>query len=399
MRIGFITPSLDDTTGWGRWANDFLRHLTARGIEPLVLAPPSSRKFWTPPHARSRALFILPELFDYAQSLTGIQRLWRTRDVWTLQRELEDIRLIHSLDAHPWGIYGDWLARRRGVPHVLTTHGRYGYIAENRFVDRWLYGGVLRRAAALIAVSNAVGRAVTRAFGSDLHPSRLIVLQNPVDAAQFAAPGELPPDVPAQGPVLISVTRFIPVKDLETAVRAFRLVRQQRPDATYYIIGPGNGENNPYHRAIREIIAREEIEGVQIVGRVAKDVLTAFYTRASMLVHTARTLPDDFEASGLILLEAGLLGVPVVASASGGIPEVVEDRVTGRLAPEGDFEALGRTILELLENPSELQRLGQGNLRRARERNWPRYCDQQIQLYERLLSGAEPKLRGDSRPS
>jgi len=382
MRIGYITPSLDDTTGWGRWANDLLRHIRAHDVDPIVFAPASSRKFWSPDSGQAH--FILPELFDYVQSLSGLQRLMSARDVWTARAGLADLRIVHSLDAHPWGLYGDWIARRCGVPHVMTTHGRYGYIAANRCTDRHLYGRVLRRTAAMIAVSNAVGRAITAAFGRELEASRLIVLQNPVDGSQFAAAGALPPEVPTAGPVLVGVTRFIPVKDLETAVRAFRLVRQEIPDATYFIVGPGNGENNAYHRSIRDLIAREAIEGVHIVGRVSKDVLTAFYQRASLLVHTARTLPDDFEASGLILLEAGLLGVPVVATASGGIPEVVEDGTTGRLVPEGDYAGLARAIVDLLRHPDELRRLGLGNRARAEQRNWSAYCSDQRQIYERI---------------
>ncbi|HET7217714.1 MAG TPA: glycosyltransferase family 4 protein [Vicinamibacterales bacterium] len=387
MRIAYITPSLDDTTGWGRWANDFLRHIRAAGVEPVVLAPPSSQRCW--PAGSGEAHFVLPELFDYVQSSSGIERLLTARKVWSVRRRLHGLAMVHSLDAHPWGIYGDWIARSHAVPHVVTTHGRYGYIAENRLVDRVLYSRVLRRAAAMVAVSAAVGRAVTRTFGRALDPSRLVVLQNPVDESQFGTIGALPGQVPASGPVIVSVTRFIPVKDIETAVRAFRLVREQVPDATYFIVGPGNGEHNAYHRSIRDLIARESIAGVHIVGRVSKDVLTAFYKRASLLVHAARTLPDDFEASGLILLEAGLMGVPAVATASGGIPEVVEDGVTGRLVPEGDAAALGRSVVELLKNPEELRRLGEGNRVRARQRNWPAYCAEQMRLYQRVTQSAE----------
>ena len=383
VRIAYITPSLDDTTGWGRWANDFLRHIRDAGVEPVVLAPPSSQKFW--PSGAGEAHFVLPELFDYVQSLSGVQRLLAGRNVWAACRGLRDLRMVHSLDAHPWGIYGDWISRTHRVPHVLTTHGRYGYIAENRLVDRAIYARVLRRAAAMIVVSSAVGKAVTRAFRRDLDPARLAVLQNPVDESQFGAIGALPKEVSSSGPVIVSVTRFIPVKDIETAVRAFRLVREQVPQAEYFIVGPGNGENNAYHRSIRDLIARESIAGVHIVGRVSKEVLAAFYKRASILVHTARTLPDDFEASGLILLEAGLMGVPAVATASGGIPEVVEDGVTGRLVPEGDVAALGRSVVELLKNPEELRRLGAGNRARALQRNWPAYCAEQLRFYQRVI--------------
>ena len=384
MRVGYIAPSLDDTTGWGRWVNDLLRHITAQGVTPVVFAPPSAAR-----HAAAGldARFVLPELFDYVQSSNGLRQFIGARTLFSDVHRDERLQLVHSLDAHPWGLYGDRLAQRAGVPHVLTTHGRYGYLAENRALDRFLYGKVLRRAAGMVTVSAAVKRAVLKTFGGDIDANQVTVLQNPVDAGQFAAVLAGPPVVAAGDPLLISVTRFIPVKDIETAVLAFRLVRQQLPGAEYYIIGPGTGENNGYFRSIRDLVARERIDGVHIVGRVDKPALSAFYRQAALLLHTAQSLPDDFEASGLILLEAGLFGLPVVASASGGIPEVVDDGVTGRLVAERDVNALAGTLLEVLRDPAALKRMGAANLARARQRNWPDYCAVQRRLYDEVIAG------------
>lgn len=384
MKIGYVAPSLDDTTGWGRWINDLLRHVAVAGVSPVIFAPPSSAPSWKPNVDGCEVHFVLPELFDYVQSGSGLQRL--REGACAVRRVSADrlgLQLVHSLDAHPWGIYGDWIARRARVPHVLTTHGRYGYIAENRLVDRLMYRGVLRRAAAMVAVSGAVRQAVLRSFRAEIGP-RLHVLQNPVDAAAFTLEGPLPEDVPAGCPLVLSVTRFTPVKDIETAVRAFRRVRETLPDARYYIVGPGNSERNAYFRLVRDIIAREGIEGVHIAGRVSKERLSAFYRRATLLLHTARTLPDDFEASGLILLEAGLFGMPAVASASGGIPEVVEDGLTGRLIREGDPEALAAALVALLTDHALRDRLGGANRDRALQRNWAAYCLEQVGLYANL---------------
>jgi glycosyltransferase involved in cell wall biosynthesis len=389
MRVGYIVPSLDDTTGWGRWANDLLRHITGCGVEPVIYAPASSARF-VARGAPFGCHFVLPELFDYVQSSSGLRRLPAVRSLLRTGHPGK-LDLIHSLDAHPWGLYGDYLARRHGVPHIMTTHGRYGYIAENRFVDRILYRRVLHKADALVAVSDAVRRAVLREFTSEIG-GRVVVLQNPVDHAQFTTAGALPHDVPTRGPVLVSVTRFTPVKDIETAVMAFQQVKRLLPDASFYVIGPGNGEGNAYYCAVRDLIEREKIEGVHIIGRVSKDVLAAFYHRASLLVHTARTLADDFEASGLILLEAGLFELPAVATDSGGISEVVEHDVTGCLVPERDPAALAEAIVTLLLDPPTLARLGAANRQRALERNWSAYCQEQVRIYANAA-------RLDLRPS
>lgn len=386
MRVGFVAPSLDDTTGWGRWVNDLLKYVVDAGVSPVVFAPPSSAAHWNVGTSGCDVHFVLPELFDWVQSSSGVSRLLAGASALRkIPVERFGLKLVHSLDAHPFGLYGDWVALRAGVPHVLTTHGRYGYIAEQRLIDRVLFRRVLRRAAAMVAVSDAVRQAVLRTFRAQIG-TRLEVLQNPIDAAAFALEGPPPPDLIAGGPVIVSVTRFTPVKDIETAVRAFRLVRAEIPDARYCIVGPGNGERNAYFRLVRDLIAREGIRGVQIVGRVDKAQLSAYYRRAMLLVHTARTLPDDFEASGLILLEAGLFDLPVVASASGGIAEVVEDGVTGRLVQEGDVAALAAAIVELIEDSERRRQMGHNNHMRALQRNWRDYTNAQVALYKRVAS-------------
>jgi len=385
VRVGYIVPSLDDTTGWGRWANDFLRHIAEAGVASVVLAPPSSAR-----HKENltcaESHFVLPEFFDYLQSSTGARRLPALAAFRSRLDAIGHLDLVHSFDGHPWGLYGDWLARRRRVPHLLTTHGRYGYIAQNRWLDRVLYRGVLSRSSGMVAVSEAVRRSVVKDFEPYIKASKISVMQNPVDQGQFQKIGALPPQVPSSGPLIISVTRFIPVKDIETAVKAFGLVKKRWADASFCIVGPGNGPGNAYFQHIRQLINSERIEGIHVIGRVPKDVLAALYSRASLLVHTARTLPDDFEASGLILLEAGLMGLPVVATASGGIPEVVSHGTTGLLVGEGDYGGLAESVCRLLGDHDLRRRLGEGNRERALQRNWSSYTTEQFAQYDQQRS-------------
>jgi phosphatidylinositol alpha-1,6-mannosyltransferase len=385
MRIGYIAPSLDDTTGWGRWCNDLLRNVREQGVEPVIFGPVGQEKYLPPDLARHASSFVLPKLFDYAQSSNGLLGLRDLPQVWKTDVAKLKLDLVHSMDAWPWGIYGDWLARKSGnVPHVITTHGRYGYIAQNRLVDRVWYRRVLKRASAMISVSEAVRRAVLAPFSDVMPPERFRVMYNPIDFSQMNVPGQLPPGVPAEGPVLLAVTRFSPVKDVETLARSMKHVREQFPDVPLYVVGPGNHDGNAYYRMVRDIVANEKIEGVHFAGRVSKDVLAAFYRRASMLVHAARTLPDDFEASGLILWEAGVYSLPAVATDSGGIGELIATDDNGILVPEHEPKALADGIVALLRNPERARRLGAGNLARAQKQTWADYVTEQVRLYREL---------------
>lgn len=385
MRIAYVAPSLDDTTGWGRWVNDLLRHVRQANVEPVVWAPRSADRHAGLENGAAEFHFTLPELFDYVQSRRGLSTLAAVYRFLRSERPKERVQLVHSLDAYPWGIYGHLLARYYDVPHVITTHGRYGYIAGDRFLDRRLYERVLAGSDTVIAVSQAVRRAILQRFSGCIADERVIAVQNPVDASAFPLSArDANPKPMSSNPVLLSVTRFIPVKDIETAVLAFKRVRQRFPNAEYLIVGPGNGPRNHYYQSIQALIEREAIAGVHILGRVSKSELSSFYAKATVFMHTAKTLPDDFEASGLILLEAGLFGLPVVATHSGGIPEVIEDGISGLLAPERDPEALADAVIRLVSDPKLAQQLGQANRVRALERNWNWYMAQQLAIYRRL---------------
>lgn len=386
MRIAYVAPSLDDTTGWGRWVNDLLRHVRQEGVEPVVWAPHSAAQHAVVEDTGDGFHFTLPELFDYVQSRQGLSKL---AAVYRFLRSARPkcVELVHSLDAYPWGVYGHLLAHYYDVPHIMTTHGRYGYIAGDRFLDRKIYERVLAGSDVVIAVSQAVRGAIIQRFAGCLADQRIVAIQNPVDASAFSLPAVSSSSRPISGgPILLSVTRFIPVKDIETAILAFKRVRQRFPDAEYLIVGPGNGPRNRYYQSIQALVVREAIAGVRIVGRVSKAELSSFYARATLFVHTAKTLPDDFEASGLILLEAGLFGLPVVATRSGGIPEVIEDGASGLLVPERDPEALANAVIRLAADPVLACKLGQANRVRALERNWNWYVGKQMAIYRELVT-------------
>lgn len=386
MRIAYVTPSLDDTTGWGRWVNDLLRHVRAEAVEPVIWATRSAEQHAGYDKLANEIYFTLPELFDYVQSRRGLNTLPAVYRFLRSKRPAKPVELVHSLDAYPWGVYGHLLARHYNVPHIITTHGRYGYIAGDRFLDRKIYQRVLAGSKTVIAVSQAVRSAIIQRFAGCIAEDRVIAIQNPVDASAFPLSVMNEKSLQSTSPVLLSVTRFIPVKDIETAILAFKRVRQRFPDAVYLIVGPGNGPRNYYYQAIQALIEREEIAGVHIVGRVSKAELSSFYAKATLFVHTAKTLADDFEASGLILLEAGLFGLPVVATHSGGIPEVIEDGISGLLVPESDPEAMANAVIRLAADAALASKLGQANRKCALERNWNWYVSKQVAIYRELLA-------------
>jgi glycosyltransferase involved in cell wall biosynthesis len=165
--------------------------------------------------------------------------------------------------------------------------------------------------------------------------------------------------------VLLAISRLVPQKGLDVAVRALARVREEEPRAVLVVLGEG-----PERGRLAE-------DGVYLPGRVGD--VGAWLARAELLVHPAR-----WEGFGLALLEAMLAGKPVVATRVSSIPEIVVDGETGLLVPPDDPGALAGAILRVLHEPG---RLGEAGLARAKsEFSVARMCRRTLAVYHRALS-------------
>lgn len=162
------------------------------------------------------------------------------------------------------------------------------------------------------------------------------------------------------GPLVVTVARLHPQKDLPTLLAAARLVLDDRPDVRFAIVGGGASEVDLRTEHTRLGLG----DSVQILGQLpsAADELAAADVFA---------LSSVWEGSPLAVAEAMLLARPVVATAVGAIPDVVEDGVTGRLVPPRAPGALASAIIELLDDPQTARRLADAGHAIAVERFSP----------------------------
>jgi glycosyltransferase involved in cell wall biosynthesis len=248
-------------------------------------------------------------------------------------------------------------ARRSGVPFVLTAHFHPIWSIEGGWVRHRLRGFYDRRLA------GPVTAAAARVIVQTAEEERLMrVLGVPLPPIERVPPGYSPlPEPPSDlraanrfgfdGPYLLFVGRLASNKGLPELVAAFAELAREHGDAHLVLIGADGGMGP----AIRDAARRHDVAArVHLLGHVADDaLLAAAYRDARALV-----LPSEYEAFGLVLLEALAEGTPVVASRVGGIPEVVEDGRSGLLVPPHDVAALAGAIRRLWTDPTLARRLG-----------------------------------------
>lgn len=223
--------------------------------------------------------------------------------------------------------------------------------------DPWL-DRILVRAADLIVVNS---RAVLERFAR-LEPSRLRCVHNGVDLADFRPRPASPPlrralGIPEGRPVAVSVGRFVPYKGYHDLVEAAALLQRELPEVHWVLVGEGELKA----ALITQVAARGLEKQVHFVGW--RDDLPELLALGDVFV-----LPSHGEHFGRVLLEAMAMAKPVVATAAGGVPEIVTDGQTGTLVPAGSPPALAAATAALLRDEPAARRMGMAGRRRVEAR-------------------------------
>lgn len=245
-----------------------------------------------------------------------------------------------------------------GRPVVYTRIGWASSIAT-KGPRRMAHARLLRRAARVIAVADAVRAETVGLFG--LPEDRVVMIPSVRDPKALepargreAVRRDL--GIPTEAPVLLSLGALSPEKDPLAHLEVGRRVRDRLGDAIHVVAGDGS------LRSAVEQAARAAGDSIRVLGPVSEvgDLLAA--SDALLLASRSEGMP-------MVLVEAGMAGLPVAAYSVAGVPEVIEDGRTGLLAPAGNVEALAAAAIQLLSDPELRRSLG----RAARERCLERY--------------------------
>lgn len=223
-------------------------------------------------------------------------------------------------------------------------------------------------------------------------------VNNGVNADYFVPPNSYPPEGNLDAPQILFVGRISPEKGLHDLVDAFIKITEQYPQATLTIAGPHivivrellfDLQPEPEVQALRyfySIDYLEYIKGkipphlsdqVKFTGSLLQNELLPYYQQADVVIN-----PSLSEAFGMSLIEAMATETPVVATKIGGMPEIVDDGVTGILTPPGNSQALAEATLEILANPSQARAMGKAGRRKVLQRyTWEKITVSLIEQY------------------
>ena len=254
---------------------------------------------------------------------------------------------------------------------VLSAHGS-DVLRPKPWNAAWI-APLLRRADAITAVSGPTAEGIQSA---GIDPSRIRVIPNGIDH-EFWSAARAEVDLAARASILLSVGRLHPVKGHDILLRALAVVRRQVADVRLVLMGGGGG------RGDLERLADELQVGdiVEFTGPAAECDIRERMRQARLFV-----LPSRSEGLPLTLLEAMAAGLPVVASAVGGVPEVLQPG-TGTLIPPEDPHVLASVLVALLLDPGRAAATIEPARGRAREFSARTAATSYARLFSRVAAG------------
>jgi glycosyltransferase involved in cell wall biosynthesis len=257
------------------------------------------------------------------------------------------------------------VAERLGKPLVMTLHG--GSMPEfmARF-PRWTTT-VLRRANCLVTPSAFLRRAVAaRGFEARVIPN-LIDLRH----YQYRYRCRLRPK-------LFWMRSFHPIYNPTLAIRVLSRVRQQMPEASLVMAGQYKGAETEVARLAHELGVDP---AVQFPGFLDRDGKRRQGNAADIFINTNRI--DNMPVA---VLEAGAMGLPIVATAVGGVPDLLADGRDGVLVPDDDDAAMADAVLHLLKDPDLAGRLSRNGRRLAERSTWETVGPLWTRLFREMVS-------------
>jgi len=328
----------------------------------------------------------------------------------TQVKSLTAIDIVHT---HTWytSMAGFFAKKLYKIPFILTTHSleplrvwKAEQLGSGYAMSSWMERTAILDADAIIAVSEATKADVLRAY-PDMNSDRIHVIYNGIDLEEYQKTSEngalTEYGIDPARPYVLFVGRITRQKGVTHLVDAIRYL----PRATQVVLCAGEPDTPEIAKEVRQKVEerrRDHPHIVWIEKMVAKQEAIQLYSNARIFC-----CPSVYEPFGIINLEAMACRTPVVASATGGITEVVVHGETGYLVPfdqdpvtslpvdpERFARDLASGISRLLDDPENCRRFGDAGRQRVEEVfSWTSIAQQTIRLYEQVIQQSSAGLR------
>lgn len=293
-----------------------------------------------------------------------ILRSWKA-----INEEKPDVILCS--DSIPVGLVIGFLNKINKIPYVVFSYGKDILFLQHVPFIKLLLHNSFKNASKVIVISEYTRNLVMQL---DIPESKTYKINPCVDSG-FFKPLDVSDLIKQHGisdkKILLSVGRLVERKGVDTVISSLPEVVKKIPNLIYLIAG-----NGPYNNYLKQLVSSLDLEKhVRFIGYVPDEQLPEYYNLCDAFIMPSRTEKGDPEGFGIVFLEAGACGKPVIGSRMGGIPDAVLDGKTGMLVDPLDEREIADAILELLNDENKARKIGECGRRRAEQLNWEAAAD------------------------
>jgi starch synthase len=300
-----------------------------------------------------------------------------------MARDPVDADVAH---AHTWyaDMAGLWIRTLHRIPLIVTLHSmeplrpwKADQLGSGYLLSSWIEKTVVEAADRVVAVSHKMREDILTHFSAD--PAKVVVIHNGIDPARFVRTDrrDALERLGVHQPYVLYVGRITDQKGIFHLLDAAK----QLPAGVQVVLCASAPDTPEIEERLRRAVPQHP-NVTWINEMVPLEIVTQLYSHAAVFA-----CPSVYEPFGLINLEAMACETPVVASAVGGILEVVEDGKTGILVPPGRPDDLAAALRRVLENPELGRRMGRAGRKRVEEHfSWESVAEQTERVYGEAIA-------------
>ena len=359
MKVCYLTNTLDVNSGWGRYSFEVIsRFKQKKDFEIKVLTEEKSQ--------------IVDAENILENSFRGLFYIFLNS--FRVRRYIKECDLIHCLDGYPYGVIGALSSLGLKKKLIISGIGTYSVMPFCHPIKKIFLAWAYRRAYCITCISTYTMRRIRK----KVNLKKINVVHMGIDFDRFSK--QQKQKNKKDNKIVLSVGALKRRKGYHISIPALALVKNNLKNIKYYIIG--SQSNQSYYNYLKELVAKYNLQdNVFFIAEINDKKLIELYQDCNLFVLTSVNVGFHFEGYGLVYLEAGACGKPVIGTFNCGAEDAVDNQITGLLVEQNNIEQTAEAMLKILQNNDLALRLGEAGRKKAKAMSWQKTVDQYEQIY------------------
>ena len=364
MRICFLIDNLYPYAGWGRLASKIANNIKTKGYAIGFITREGN--FSDPTLVVQLRNFSVIKFYNFLRTLFRIRTFVKNYDV------------IVCYDVMPYGVILNIATIGLRKKIVINALGTYSLFTNKSFFKDILISWVYNRASGVFVVSEFLKKQIEK-YGFVLEKYTIVPVG--VETKIFYHLEEAPKNV--KPPYIISVGAVKHRKGYHNSIKAFSLITKEFPNLKYVIVG--DQSIDLYCQNIRNLVKELKLEEkVIFLSKVSDFELVKLYSSSELFILTPITAPNAVEGFGMVYLEAGACGKPVIGTCGTGAEAAIIENKNGLLVSNNPAD-IALALKKILSDKNFAYLLGINGMERAKEFDWAVVADIYIKNLKELL--------------